>query len=274
MTWLDRLMGRKREAAGPQPDDRVSPHFSPQLDAHRRIYAVGDIHGCLDLLDRLHGMIAEDLRSAPPGTRSLIIYLGDYIDRGSSSRQVIDRLLWNPLDVSETIHLCGNHDDFLLKFLEDPSVGPIWLKNGGEATLASYGVGVEEMAEMNREGLRLLRDRLEECLPDSHRDFLRRLRYCHSEGGYFFAHAGVRPGVPLEAQSPYDLMWIRHEFLDSDADFGKVVIHGHTPSKGVDRRANRIGVDTGAFWTGELSAAVLEGSTVRFLSTPRNDGGI
>jgi serine/threonine protein phosphatase 1 len=268
MSLFSRLLGRRRRDGGAASDgrqDRVSPHFERRLDDHRRVYAIGDIHGCVELLDTLHGMIADDLRSAPEGTRSLVVYLGDYIDRGAGSCQVIDRLLWEPLAASEIIHLCGNHDDFLLKFLEDPSVGPIWLKNGGTATVESYGVEVPP--EPDREALRALRDRLESRLPEAHRDFFRRLRYSHSEGGYFFAHAGVRPGVPLEAQSPYDLMWIRGEFLESNADFGKMVIHGHTPSKGVDQRPNRIGVDTGAFWTGQLTAAVLEGEAVRFLST-------
>jgi len=269
MSLFSRLLGRKARDGGTSPRDRrrdrVSPHFASRLDDHRRVYAIGDIHGCADLLDQLHGMIADDLRSAPAGMRSAVIYLGDYIDRGAGSRQVIDRLLWDPLPASQAIHLCGNHDDFLLKFLEDPSVGPIWLKNGGMATLESYGVEVPP--ELDRESLRAIRDRLESRLPEAHRDFFRRLRYSHSEGGYFFAHAGVRPGLPLEAQSPYDLMWIRGEFLESTADFGKMVIHGHTPSKGVDRQPNRIGVDTGAFWTGQLTAAVLEGADVRFLST-------
>jgi serine/threonine protein phosphatase 1 len=269
MSLFARLLGRKTRDAGAAPgdsrQDRVSPHFASRLDDHRRVYAIGDIHGCVDLLDQLHGMIADDLRSAPAGTRSVVIYLGDYIDRGAGSRQVIDRLLWDPLAVSEAIHLCGNHDDFLLKFLEDPSVGPIWLKNGGTATMESYGVAVP--SELDRETLRTIRDELESRLPEAHRDFFRRLRYSHSEGGYFFAHAGARPGIPLEAQSPYDLMWIRGDFLESNADFGKMVIHGHTPSKGVDRQPNRIGVVTGAFWTGQLTAAVLEGADVRFLFT-------
>ena len=268
MNLVKRLFGGGRQTpqrAGTGASDRVAPHFTARLDDNRRIYAIGDIHGRLDLLDQLHRQILDDLSSAPAGTRSAAIYLGDYIDRGADSRQVIDRLLWDPIAVSECIHLCGNHDDFLLKFLEDPSVGPVWLRNGGDATLVSYGVEApptEDPAE-----LRQMRDHLQERLPEGHRDFLRRLRYSYSEGDYFFAHAGVRPGVALEAQTPYDLMWIRDEFLLSDEDFGKVVVHGHTPARMVSVKANQIGVDTGAVWTGRLTAVVLGDGQPRFLST-------
>ena len=269
MNLVKRLFGGSKQdpqPAGTGVSDRIAPHFTAKLDDNRRIYAIGDIHGRLDLLDRLHEQILEDLETAPPGTRSAVVYLGDYIDRGPASRQVIDRLLWDPIAVSECIHLCGNHDDFLLKFLEDPSVGPVWLRNGGDATLASYKVEIqptEDPAELRR-----IRDQLQDRLPEGHRDFLRRLRYSYSEGDYFFAHAGVRPGTPLEAQTPYDLMWIRDEFLLSDKDFGKVVVHGHTPAKMVTVKANQIGIDTGAVWTGRLTAVVLGDGQPRFLSTP------
>lgn len=275
MSLLRRLFGGKAGGVpkGTGASDRVAPHFKPPLEDHRRIYAIGDIHGRLDLLDQLHSMILDDLSSAPAGTRSAVIYLGDYIDRGPDSRGVIDRLLWEPLAVSECIHLCGNHDDFILKFLEDPSVAPVWLRNGGDATLESYGVSVPE--EEDRTTLLRLRDALQDRLPEGHRDFIRRLPYSHAEGGYFFAHAGVRPGVPLEAQTPYDLMWIRGDFLESDADFGKVVVHGHTPTPTVTVKDNRIGIDTGAVWTGVLTAVVLEGNQHRFLATsgPASDIG-
>ena len=194
MNLVKRLFGGSKQdpqPAGTGVSDRIAPHFTAKLDDNRRIYAIGDIHGRLDLLDRLHEQILEDLETAPPGTRSAVVYLGDYIDRGPASRQVIDRLLWDPIAVSECIHLCGNHDDFLLKFLEDPSVGPVWLRNGGDATLASYKVEIqptEDPAELRR-----IRDQLQDRLPEGHRDFLRRLRYSYSEGDYFFAHAGVRP---------------------------------------------------------------------------------
>lgn len=230
-----------------------------------RVYAIGDIHGRLDLLEALEEMIAADAAAGPP-VRRVMVYLGDYVDRGMEARQVIDRLIAQPLDGFETVHLKGNHEDFLLRFLEDVQIGAGWLRNGGNTTLYSYGVRPPERptdpAALERARQELLRK-----LPPRHLAFYRSLKLSHVEGDYFFVHAGVMPGRPLDRQDPTDLMWIRDDFLESPADHGKLVIHGHTIAEEPDVRPNRIGIDTGAYATGRLTALVLEAGGRRFLQT-------
>lgn len=229
--------------------------------AGTRVYAVGDVHGRTDLLDRLHRMILDDAREAPE-SRKVVVYLGDYVDRGPDSAGVVDRLLADPLPGFESVHLKGNHEDFLLRFLDDPSIGSLWQMNGGAATLASYGVnGVE------RDSARSLSEAFRDRLPAAHRRFFEGLRLMHREGDYVFVHAGVRPGAPLDAQSEDDLLWIREPFLGSAEDRGFVVVHGHTPVEWPELLFNRINVDTGAVWTGRLTAIVLHGDQRRFLDT-------
>lgn len=266
------LVGRLRTAVGrfrrykAAGGEESSEKSDPAAPPGQRLYAIGDIHGRADLLDQLHDLILKDRAGADAETQCIAIYLGDYIDRGPDSRAVIDRLVHDPLPGFETVHLCGNHDDFLLRFLEDPSIAPLWLANGGDATLSSYGIESAPSLETTAD-LSALRDDLLAHLPDDHRRFFRALAYRYTAGDYFFTHAGVRPGIGLDIQDPYDLMWIREEFLNSRADFGKVVVHGHTPAEAVEDRPNRIGIDTGAVFTGRLSCAVLEGPERRFLAT-------
>ncbi len=225
------------------------------------VYAIGDIHGYLDLLRRVEAQIREDM-IARPARRHVIVYLGDYVDRGPASCGVVEHLLRSPLAGGEPVHLLGNHEQWLLRFLEDPSAGPSWLRNGGRETLASYGVSAPyqvdaaAMAEVQRA--------FAEALPTSHRRFLEDMPLCHREGDYFFAHAGVRPGVSLDEQSPQDLVWIREEFLYSRADFGAVIVHGHTPGPTPEEHPNRIGIDTGAFMSGILTGLVLDGEKRSF----------
>ena len=233
------------------------------LPADTRVYAVGDIHGRLDLLDTLHDLIVQDSASAP--SARLIVYVGDYIDRGPDSKGVIDRLLAPTLDGFQTRHLRGNHDQSLLDFLDDPTHYRQWKDYGARDTLRSYGVAPPRFD--NEEALGVARDELAEALPSSHREFLEGLKLSLEIGDYFFVHAGVRPGLPLAKQSPDDLMWIREDFLTSKSDFGKVVVHGHTPTHEPQRRPNRIGIDTGAYATGRLTCAVLEGAQCSFLHT-------
>ena len=231
------------------------------------VYAVGDIHGRADLLDRLHAKIAADA-AARPQRRKVLVYLGDYVDRGHESRQVIDRLLAPPADGLQRVFLKGNHEDAMLGFLEDVSIGPAWMGFGGDATLLSYNVDVHAGPPDGVDRLAHIQARLLERLPADHREFLRRLVLSHAEGDYFFAHAGVRPGVALTQQTAQDLMWIRDDFLYSRKDFGKVVVHGHSIEMEPVVTANRIGIDTGAFATGVLTALVLEGAGRSFLKTP------
>ena len=237
----------------------------PAAPAGTRLYAVGDIHGRSDLLRAMHGLILADAARRPT-PRKLVVYLGDYVDRGNDSSGVIELLLNQPLPGFEHVHLRGNHEDILLTFLDDLSIGPNWLTYGGRETLESYGIAAPEAqaepAELERAQLALHAN-----LPRAHLDFLRALPLAHAEGGYFFVHAGIRPGVPLERQHQDDLLWIREEFLESQADFGCVVVHGHTITAAPEVRHNRIGVDTGAFFSDHLTCLVAEGGERSFLQT-------
>lgn len=253
-----RIGGRLKGLTGGSPGESGLPEGL-------RIYAVGDIHGRDDLLAELQGRIAEDAARAPSAT-NILIYLGDYIDRGLQSKQVLDRLSGSRLAGFEHVFLKGNHELAMLQFLGDAAFGKTWKYYGGLETLHSYGVQeltrTDDPAAFGR-----AREHLLEVLPAAHRDFLEALEVSREFGGYFFAHAGVRPGISLQRQIEEDLLWIREEFLHSDASFGKVVVHGHTPNEEVVVRPNRIGIDTGAYMTGVLTALVLEGQGRRFIQT-------
>lgn len=229
-----------------------------------RVYAIGDIHGRADLLADLHRRIAEDAKDAKAAKR-IAVYLGDYVDRGQGSFEVIDTLLNAPLRGFESVHLKGNHEAMMLDFLAG-SPNPNWLFNGGDATLRSYGVETAwQIADAY--GLERIRDLLEESVPSTHLAFLRSLQLHTIVGDYLFVHAGIRPGLPLDQQRPADFMWIRDRFLASQDDFGMRVVHGHSITAKPEVRANRIGIDTGAFFSNRLTCAVLEDHDVRFLST-------
>jgi serine/threonine protein phosphatase 1 len=231
-----------------------------------RLYVIGDIHGRSDLLDRITGAIVCDLDYNPVAT-ALAVTLGDYVDRGADSRGVIERLMRNPLP-TPLVSLKGNHESLMAAFLEDPAVASHWRHLGGLETLRSYGVPVKALM-MGKDYVQASAD-LRAALPPSHLAFLASLRTSMMVGRYFLCHAGVRPGVPLERQAEQDLLWIRDEFLSSRANFGKIVVHGHTPVEAPEVMSNRINVDTGAFMTGRLTCAVLERERVRFLSTTPN----
>ncbi|TVR99710.1 MAG: serine/threonine protein phosphatase [Rhodospirillales bacterium] len=230
-----------------------------------RIYAVGDIHGRDDLLRRIHDLIGADRRDHPAPGPCTVVYLGDYVDRGSGSREVLDILIREPIEADQRVHLQGNHELMMLRFLDGQDNGS-WLLNGGDATLASYGVPAA-WSTIHPQAVQGLSTALARELPPEHDRFLRSLELRHMAGDYVFVHAGVRPGIPLADQRPADLMWIREPFLGSTEDFGKRVVHGHTITSRPQVRANRIGIDTGAFGSGILSCLVLEGDQVRFLST-------
>ena len=173
-------------------------------------------------------------------------------------------MLNEPLAGFEEIHLKGNHEDFMLQFLDDPGVGEQWYLNGGDATLASYGVERTVMMEGSNRFF-TVRDRLWRKLPVEHLAFLRSLAMYHVEGDYLFVHAGIRPGRPMDKQEAHDLMWIRGEFLSSNADPGCCVVHVHSISPEPEMRRNRIGIDTGAYFTGRLTGLVLDGAERRIL---------
>lgn len=231
-----------------------------------RVYAIGDVHGRRDLLEEIEERIAEDLAASRRIVRPFVVYLGDYVDRGLDSRGVLERLIGNPvLDDVPRVLLIGNHDLWFREFLRGQPVGSSWVQFGGDATLASYGVRLDvTLPEPQR--LALARDRITERLPGAHRDLLHRLDLCWTCGDYFFCHAGIRPGLPLERQTPEDLLWIREPFLSWRGECGKIVVHGHTVSEEPVVRPNRIGIDTGAYLTGRLTCLVLEGTGYRFIT--------
>jgi len=226
-----------------------------------RVYAIGDIHGRADLLDRLHDKIEADLSTAPE--KSVIVYLGDYVDRGADSSGVIERLTRLRFPNVETVALLGNHEDMLLQFMDAPYGASLWLSNGGDATLASYRVKVPASFD----DLLFTQRALLGAMPRHHKQFLGSLTEQVQYGDYLFVHAGIRPGLPLDRQSRENVIWIRDVFLNSEVDHGLIVVHGHTIVHEVEWRPNRIGVDTGAYTTGRLTALVLEGAGRRLLQT-------
>jgi serine/threonine protein phosphatase 1 len=231
-----------------------------------RVYAIGDIHGRPDLLARLHDQILADMASAPAGTRPLAVYLGDYVDRGLHSREVIDLLLERPLSGFEAVYLKGNHDQQLLDFLSHPDTGALWLRYGGDATLYSYGVRLP--SDMPKElHLHVMSEDFRKVLPERHLRFFQNLSLTFEMGDFLFVHAGIHPGKTISEQTPEDILWIREEFLESDVDLGRVVIHGHSVTDQPEVRDNRIGVDTGAVFSNALTCLVLEGDRKRFLCT-------
>ncbi len=227
-----------------------------------RLYVIGDIHGRLDLLDRLIDEIDRDAKEQ--GANCLTVTLGDYIDRGPDSRGVLERLLSNPFP-GDYVALKGNHEALLQSFLEDPAVGAQWLPLGGLETLNSFGVPVAAM--MVGKNYDQAAEQMRAALSPEHTRFLASLKMSLTVGRYFLCHAGVRPGVKLERQSPDDLLWIRDDFLNSTRDFGKIVVHGHTPTVEPEVLPNRINIDTGAFATGRLTCIVLDGENYRFINT-------
>ncbi|WP_242185141.1 metallophosphoesterase family protein [Sphingomonas sp. CARO-RG-8B-R24-01] len=247
---------------------RVSANIAAARDFSgpdgQRVYAVGDIHGRLDLLDSLLGQIEDDIADRPAQTIGLV-FLGDLIDRGPDSAGVIARLSSLHAFPAKALFLLGNHEEILLRVLAgEPGLAYDWLGFGGDACAESYGVPAAGLQAMSEERIAEV---LTAAIPPAHVDFLKSFGDTFRFGDYLFVHAGIRPGIPVEAQQPQDLRWIRAPFLSDTHDHGFVVVHGHTISDGVERRANRIGIDTGAYRTGVLTALVVEGSDIRFLAT-------
>lgn len=237
------------------------------MPAGHAVYAVGDIHGRADLLEVLLGrIVAEAMRHREDIQRSLI-FLGDYIDRGPSSRGVVERLLRDPLPGFTTTRLLGNHEEALLDFVDGRSDGLDWLSYGGLETLLSYGVPLKRYPDTPQRAAEL-RGALAAAVPQSHLAFYRDCTLHCTMGDYVFVHAGVRPGLSLEKQHPADLLWIRDEFLRARLALpGKVVVHGHTICDLPQDLGHRINVDTGAFVSGRLTCLVLRGTRRRFMST-------
>jgi serine/threonine protein phosphatase 1 len=251
----------------------LSITYSERLNANApgglRLYAVGDIHGRLDLLDKMLEIIKQDGASREPA-RTEVIFLGDYVDRGIDSKGVVNRLSDGLPEDTAAVFLKGNHEDLLLSFLDEPVSGLNWLHNGGDTALMSYGVSASAINDaiwLGQKGLMDAAALFRSLLPDDHLRFYRSLKLSYRSGDYFFAHAGIRPGVALDQQTEDDLIWIRGEFLSYPYDFGAVIVHGHTPARFPQDLHNRIGIDTLAFHTGKLTAVGLEGTRRWFLST-------
>jgi serine/threonine protein phosphatase 1 len=226
------------------------------LPPARRVYAIGDIHGCAEQLANLHALIADDLGRRPIAS-ALLLHVGDYVDRGPDTAGVIARLCnGSPVRGAEMVNLLGNHEHTMLEALGgERAAATDWLFAGGRPSLESYGVDPDSP-----------RESWHEAVPAEHLVFLRRLGLMHREGGYAFVHAGVRPGVPLDQQMRDDLLRMRQPFLYSERDFGAVVVHGHTPVKVPVVRHNRIAIDTGAVFGGPLTCLVLEADRMGFLT--------
>jgi serine/threonine protein phosphatase 1 len=229
-------------------------------------YAIGDIHGRDDLLEMLLARIAVDHKWRHPEKVAVIVYVGDYIDRGGKSREVVDRVM-RGVPGFDSVCLKGNHEDMMLACLttDDRDVWEAWLENGGEETLASFGLNDD------RRGYDHLA--LARALGSERLVWLERLKLTYRAGDYLFVHAGIDPDRTLDGQSEEDLLWIRGRFLESNADHGVVVVHGHTPTDIPDWRQNRIGIDTGSTWAGKLTAVVLgEAEGPRFLTVSGEPG--
>lgn len=221
-----------------------------------RVYAIGDIHGRDDLFEQLVELIRDDHAGRGPARITLIL-LGDLVDRGPASAQVIERAMRLRGEFPGTRLLVGNHEEcFLAALTGDLRKLKYFMRIGGDATVRSYWPQDEDLADASFEEVAA---RLPELVPAEHVDFLNRGEDVVEIGDYAFVHAGIRPGVPLEKQALSDLRWIRDEFLDHVGDHGKMIVHGHSITAAPDEQANRIGVDIGAFRSGALAAIGLEG---------------
>lgn len=237
------------------------------------VWAIGDIHGRLDLLEPLCEAVVEDA-GASLASRKVVVFLGDYVDRGPDSRGVIRYLAALPEDIGvEWRFLRGNHEETMLDFLEDPSLGAQWCEYGGDATLQSYGLSLPSLRHRSEAWAPLSAD-LDHKLTARERQFLEGLELSIELGDYFFAHAGARPSVPLTEQSEHDLMWIRRSFLDSEVEFEKVVVHGHTPTAQVHIDRRRLGIDTKAYASGMLTAVRLEGGEASLVQAVAGDDAV
>jgi serine/threonine protein phosphatase 1 len=252
-----------REPPPPPPLDARGPHGS-------RVYAIGDVHGRLDLLTELMTKIEADARGFAGPVE--LVFLGDYVDRGPHSCEVIEWLVRQIPQQVRPRFLRGNHEDVLLKLWENELPDEVlagWLTYGGRETLSSYGLGA---ATIYSDDLNQIRAQAIAAAPMAHHQFLRGLQFSAQFGDYYFVHAGIRPGIPLGQQDANDLMWIREPFLSSKELHGALIVHGHSISREVQSRHNRIGIDTGAYATGRLTALAIQDGDRWFLTTGLSDG--
>jgi len=237
------------------------PERPPAPEAE--IFAVGDIHGRRDLLEKLVANIRDVAQTANPE----IIFLGDYIDRGAESREVIDLLIGGDIQNRfKPVFLKGNHEATLLEFLDDARIGPSWVQYGGGETLMSYGVKPPEF-KGDLEAWGAASQELRQRMPVAHLEFYLNLELCAERGCYLFVHAGVDPAKRLDAQGEAELLWIREAFLDDTRQLERIIVHGHTPAAEPYQDNRRIGLDLGGYQTGRLAAVRLHGSSISFITT-------
>ncbi len=230
----------------------------------RRVYAIGDIHGRDDLFAKLIGLIRAD-NAARDHAEVTLILLGDLVDRGPQSAEVVERAIRLKDEFPDTRLLIGNHEEcFLAALTGDVRRLRYFMRIGGEATVASYWTSPTSLDSATFEEVA---EQLPTMVPKAHVDFLGAGEDVIEIGDYVFVHAGIRPGIGLESQALVDLRWIREDFLDDERDHGAMVVHGHTIQADVDERPNRIGIDTGAYKSGVLTAIALEGTERRYLKT-------
>jgi serine/threonine protein phosphatase 1 len=262
MSWLKRLLGRAR-GAGWEPAPVRGPTSTPTYrftDSATRIAAIGDLHGRIDLVHQLAPHL--DLLARDTEKRLIEVYLGDYVDRGPNSMAVVEFLIRRSRFTDRTVVcLLGNHEQALLSGLENDRNFEKWLEFGGRPTIASYGLSME----VSPSAISRIRQAFAASFPVEHVEFLKSLRLYYSHSEFLFVHAGLRPGVALADQTPNDLLWIRDSFLRSAANFGATVVHGHSPTLNPEFRRNRIGIDTGAYYSSVLSCLLItsEGISVR-----------
>ncbi|THD35441.1 MAG: serine/threonine protein phosphatase [Sphingomonas sp.] len=253
---MKRLFGGSPASDGARGDANVP--------AGQRVYAIGDVHGRLDLLTELLDAIDRDDAGRDPA-KTTIVLLGDLVDRGPQSKQVIDHLIardWRGRDVAM---IKGNHEEvFLLTLAGDLEATRFWLRIGGAETMMSYGTPAELI---DRAGPLDIAVDFMARVPQEHVAFLQSMGDTLVVGGYCFVHAGIKPGVPIDRQKPADLRWIRDRFLDYEGSHGATIVHGHSIATEVESLHNRIGIDTGAYASGKLTAVGLEGERRWFLAT-------
>jgi len=258
--WVSPFFSALKETLSPVAITRRVPDGT-------RVYCVGDIHGRDDLLEKMAERVKADMEGRS-FDQVVTVFLGDYVDRSFGSMRVLERLSRSEWP-TPVITLAGNHEELLMTFLNDGEVLEAWRHLGGLETLYSYGVDVGP--SIIRREFKKIQAEFAKRFPEHHRHFLNTLKTSTAIGDYFFCHAGVRPGVALDDQDRDDLLNIRDPFLFSEAEHGKLVVHGHTPSVTPEIRPNRIGIDTAAYATNRLTCLVLEADERRFLYVDDGD---
>ena len=240
-----------------------------KLSEYNQIFAVGDIHGCKDLLDNIHQKIIK--ASKDKKGEKLIIYIGDYIDRGTDIKGTIQTLIdFNPVNFKK-IFLLGNHEQMLLEFISENKNNPFeWIYNGGSETLESYGIDLSEHID-NDMDLKIdikIKKKFIQLLPSSHLNFFNQLVLNYTYDDYFFVHAGINPTIPIEMQEKETMIWTREEdFFKPTMKYNKIIVHGHTPQEKIEKFPCRINIDTGSFYSGKLSCLKIENGKLSFLDT-------